>query len=332
VVSQKITSLNVAAKTCLCSTGTGVEVMRFKRSPKLEHATSPWAIKRIAKRQLTNENADIYGKRLTEEAQILKKLSHPNIVGFRNYSMLADGRLCLAMEDVHKSLGDILEERFESCLGPLPVEPTMKMVLDVAQALEYLHTKALLLHGDLKSFNVLVKREFEVCKLCDFGVSLPLDVEGFVDTDKCPDAQYIGTPLWSAPEVFEEEIELITSKCDMFSFGLVIYETMALIPPHTQNLYSAEHKSVVSLNDTVGGKKDYDENGDSIIVLDDSADLEPTTKNQSLTECYGKRPAIPDNVADMKEYEQIIEIFFICTCEEADERPSASDLVKALNF
>jgi PDZ-binding kinase len=305
--------------------------MRFKRSPKLENVTSPWAIKRIAKRQLNNENADIYGKRLTEEAQILKKLSHPNIVGFRNYSMMADGRLCLAMEDMQKSLGDILEERFESSLGPLPVEPTMKMVVDVAQALEYLHTKAFLLHGDLKSFNVLVKREFEICKLCDFGVSLPLDAEGFIDTEKCPEAQYVGTPLWSAPEVFEEEIELITSKCDIFSFGMVIYEAMALIPPHTQSLHSEENnKSVVSLDDTVGGKKDYDENGDSIIVLDDSADMSVASNNKTLTECYGKRPAIPDTVADMKEYEQIIELFFICTCEESDERPSAADLVEAL--
>jgi PDZ-binding kinase len=107
--------------------GTGVEVMRFKRSPKTENSSSPWAIKRITKNQLTNVNSEIYGKRLKEEAQILKKLVHPNIVGFRKYTQLSDGRVCLAMEDCSKSLGDILEDRYTNNDGPLPVGQTLKV-------------------------------------------------------------------------------------------------------------------------------------------------------------------------------------------------------------
>jgi PDZ-binding kinase len=197
--------------------------------------------------------------------------------------------------------------------------------MDVSQALAYLHNEALLLHGDLKSFNVLVKKDFEICKLCDFGVSLPLDHEGFVDMEKSPYAEYVGTPLWSAPEIFEEEIHLVTSKSDIFSFGMVIFETMALIPPHSQHL-NDNSDSIINLDDTADEKKELDEHGNSIIVLDDSVDVENLTLNQ----CYGKRPAIPDNVAEMKEYEQIIGIFFICTCAEMDERPSALDLIEAL--
>lgn len=55
------------------------------------------------------------------------------------------------------------------------------MSLDVCKALDYLHTQALILHGDLKSFNVLIKGDFELCKLCDFGVSVPLNAEGYLD-------------------------------------------------------------------------------------------------------------------------------------------------------
>ena len=80
--------------------------------------------------------------------------------------------------------------------------------------MDYLHTSTLggkprLLHGDLKSANVLVQGEFEEVKLCDFGVTLPLNEDGTVSQDE-GNNQYIGTEPWSAKEVIEEEA--ITTK------------------------------------------------------------------------------------------------------------------------
>lgn len=46
---------------------------------------------------------------------------------------------------------------------------------DIASALKYLHEEKNLLHGDLKSANILIKGDFETAKLCDFGVTLRLD-------------------------------------------------------------------------------------------------------------------------------------------------------------
>lgn len=39
---------------------------------------------------------------------------------------------------------------------------------------------------------ILIKNDFEICKLCDFGVSLPLNADGYIDLVKKPDAKYIG--------------------------------------------------------------------------------------------------------------------------------------------
>lgn len=40
---------------------------------------------------------------------------------------------------------------------------------------QYLHNDKKLLHGDIKSSNVVVKGDFEAVKICDVGMSLPLD-------------------------------------------------------------------------------------------------------------------------------------------------------------
>ena len=87
--------------------------------------------------------------------------------------------------------------------------------------MDYLHTSTLggkprLLHGDLKSANVLVQGEFEEVKLCDFGVTLPLNEDGTVSQDEGKN-QYIGTEPWSAKEVVEEEA--ITTKVTLGKKG-----------------------------------------------------------------------------------------------------------------
>jgi PDZ-binding kinase len=87
----------------------------------------------------------------------LRKLNHPNIVGFRAFVEGEDGRDCLAMEECDASVGDLIEIRSEQGLGPFPAENILKVALDISKALHYLHTQCLLLHGDLKSHNVLVR-------------------------------------------------------------------------------------------------------------------------------------------------------------------------------
>lgn len=109
--------------------------------------------------------------------------------------------------------------------------------------MHYLLTDSKLLHGDIKSFNVHIKGDFDICKLCYFGVSVPVDEEGFMNIKNFPRVKFTGTYLWSASEVFENNPMLINAKSEIFIYGLAIYECIALMPPHTNEMIEEGHNS-----------------------------------------------------------------------------------------
>lgn len=112
--------------------------------------SSPWALKKL----MRGKNRTVMGQRLRNEADILRKLNHPNIVGFRAFLQTSDGLECLAMEKCHTSLYDIIENR-EGI--PFTANEIEKVAVNVGTALDYIHNEIHLLHGDVKSANVLIK-------------------------------------------------------------------------------------------------------------------------------------------------------------------------------
>ena len=62
----------------------------------------------------------MYEERLLNEAQVLRQLDHPSIIGFRSVVRSNDGGLCLFMEDGKKSLQSLIEEREETDLKSFP--------------------------------------------------------------------------------------------------------------------------------------------------------------------------------------------------------------------
>lgn len=78
--------------------------------------------------------------------------------------------------------------------------------------------------------------DFDDVKLCDFGLSVKVDKNG-----KVLDEYTGGTECWSAPEVLGKSEDEVTTKADIFSFGLVIYEMLALQPPHATMYFEEEN-------------------------------------------------------------------------------------------
>lgn len=109
--------------------------------------------------------------RFVREAQILARLSHPNLISIFDVDMTAGGVLFMVMELVIGSPLDALHKRY----GQLPW--ALCVLRQIAEALSAIHAAGIV-HRDLKPANVLVAggdaQPLPVVKLADFGVSLLL--------------------------------------------------------------------------------------------------------------------------------------------------------------
>ncbi|KAF8411057.1 hypothetical protein HHK36_003596 [Tetracentron sinense] len=97
----------------------------------------------------------------------------------------------------------------------------LKMLRDICRGLMCIH-RMKIVHRDLKSANCLVNKHWTV-KICDFGLSRVM-----TDTPM-RDSTSAGTPEWMAPELIRNE--QFTEKCDVFSFGVIMWELCTLNRP-----------------------------------------------------------------------------------------------------
>lgn len=141
-------------------------------------------------------------------------------------------------------------------------------------------------------------------------MSLHLTTDGKLDMVKYPDQHYVGTELWSAPEVLEYEPEIVTTKSEIWSFGLVLYETLTLLAPHTAEF---EAKKALDFDESTENDDDEDMSDDEDLAMDD---------------LMGTRPLFPSELHLSTKYDEILQIFHMCTQTDPKERPSAKILAE----
>lgn len=165
--------------------------------------------------------------RMNREAQMLARLSHPNIVTVFDVAVHA-GQLCMVME---LAAG-------RSLRAWLAAKPERDAILDVlskaGEGLSAAH-RAGIVHRDFKSENVMVGADGQV-KVCDFGLA-----QGDVVAESAPSTEaslpsdlplrrltrtgkVVGTPAYMAPEQFAGRDA--SERSDQFAFAVCAWEAL----------------------------------------------------------------------------------------------------------
>lgn len=165
---------------------------------------------RVALKLLHTAN-DVERRRLLREADALRGVEHPAIVGYVAHGEHR-GRGWLAMEWLQGSdLADRLAE------GPLSLSELTILARSLAEALAILHEHGLV-HRDIKPANIFLQGgDPAKIKIVDFGLAKSLRLEAITAV-----GQIIGTVAYMAPE--QLRLQPLDARTDVFALGCVLWE------------------------------------------------------------------------------------------------------------
>ncbi|KAF7000911.1 hypothetical protein CFC21_016692 [Triticum aestivum] len=188
------------------------------------------AVKVLDWGQEGQESSSKHREAFEKEVAVWQKLDHPNVTKFVGASMGTSqlkipagkkggsshgpGQRCVVVVEYQHG-GTLKTLLFQHRDKKLPYKKVVQLALDMARGLSYLHSQKIV-HRDVKAENMLLDRKKSV-KIADFGVAR---VEAQDDDNMTGQT---GTLGYMAPEVLEGRP--YDHKCDVYSFGVLLWET-----------------------------------------------------------------------------------------------------------
>ncbi len=123
-------------------------------------------------------------------------------------------RAALKMTDISAALGGKILNQFKT-----PTEFFCALIIQVAEAVQYAHDNGVI-HRDIKPSNIIIEPDGNPI-LLDFGLS-----HDEIEKNLTLSGEFLGTPIYSAPELFNKGAIENNRLLDVYSLGVTLYEMM----------------------------------------------------------------------------------------------------------
>src|SRR5512136_2865950 len=157
--------------------------------------------------------------RFTREVHAVAALNHSNVC-----TLYDVGPNYLVMELVE---GPTLADRIKQ--GPIPLEESLEIARQIADALEAAHQKGIV-HRDLKPGNIKCRPDGTV-KVLDFGLAkveettaISLETSPTLSVAQTAAGVILGTAAYMSPE--QARGKPVDKRADIWAFGVVLYEML----------------------------------------------------------------------------------------------------------
>jgi serine/threonine protein kinase len=188
---------------------------------KAEHLMMGRMVAIKAIRMVVGSEYELNLKRFQQEARVISRLKHPNIVEAFDF-FWSEGQVFMVMEYLEgESLQSLLQTQHH-----LPAKKCLPLFAKICSALSHAHDHGII-HRDLKPANVMLMPN-EEAKLLDFGVAKFLHA-GEIDQVATQTGFAIGSPPYMSPEQCQGK--QLDARSDLYSLGCLMYETLAGVNP-----------------------------------------------------------------------------------------------------
>lgn len=184
-------------------------------------------------------------ERFRNEAMILSRLHHPNIVSLYDYVENELGYFII-MEYIE---GETLAGYIETTTGPIPERRAISMFLNILDAIQYAHNKNIL-HRDIKPSNFIIQPDNEI-KILDFGIAKSIDGKSKSLTKT---GLKVGTTMFMSPQQVKGQV--LDRRSDIYSLGVTLFQMVTGQLPYDETRTEYDLFNLI-VNEPFPNPKDY---------------------------------------------------------------------------